>query len=34
MQGGSEQRQLLDRMRAAFNDLKLNYIEFLASLRY
>jgi hypothetical protein len=22
----SEQRQLLDRMRAAFNDLKLNYV--------
>jgi hypothetical protein len=35
MQGqGSEQRQMLDRMRVAFNDLKVNYVDFLSSLRY
>lgn len=34
MQGSSEQRAMLDRMRAVFNDLKLTYIDFLGSLRY
>lgn len=30
----TEKKVLLERMRATYNDIKTNYVEFLSSLRY